>query len=177
MSGDDHKKLSQRALELWQSNNPDRPEDIVAGSYQNHQEPDVAGGRSTRDRRGWKEVLKSYHEDVLGESYENPDAAGGRSTRDLKGWKQLLKSYHQAFSNSRVDILSQIAEDQMVATRWRVTADHTGEFAGLAPTQKRSTWTGVSTDRFENGKIVESWVNWDKYSFLEGLGLVRINRR
>jgi|GEM_PF-5544223 len=61
----------------------------------------------------------------------------------------------------------------MVATRWRIIADHTGTFEGYRPTLKQSTWTGVTTDRFDNGTIVESWVNWDKYSFLKGLGLVR----
>jgi predicted ester cyclase len=176
MAGGDLKKLSQRVLELWQSNNPDRPEDVVARNYQNHQQPDVAGGTSTENLKGSKEVLKSYHEDVVAGNYQNrqePDAADGTSTKGLRGWKELLKSYHEAFSNSKVEILGQIAENDMVATRWRITADHTGKFAGFAPTQKQSTWTGVSTDRFENGKIVESWVNWDKYSFLKGLGLVK----
>ena len=67
----------------------------------------------------------------------------------------------------------QVAEGDLVATRWRLTATHTGDFVGIASTNKESTWTGVSTDRFENGKIVETWVNWDKYSFLEGLGLAK----
>ena len=130
MSGDDLKKLSQRVLELWQSNNPDRPEDVVAGNYRNHQEPDVAGDTSTKNLKGSKEVLKSYHEDVVAGNYQNyqePDAADGTSTKDLNGWKELLKNYHKAFSNSKVDILSQIAENDMVATRWRIIADHTGE--------------------------------------------------
>ncbi len=37
----------------------------------------------------------------------------------------------------------------------------------LAPTNKEVTWTGVSIDRFENGKIVESWVDWDKYRLFQ----------
>ena len=41
-----------------------------------------------------------------------------------------------------------------------------------APTGKTTTWTGVHTDRYDGGKLVESWVDWDKYSWLEGLGLV-----
>ena len=46
---------------------------------------------------------------------------------------------------------------------------HVGDLEG---TDKTSTWTGVHTDCYEGGKLVESWVDWDKYSFLEGLGLV-----
>ena len=176
MSGEDLKKVSRRAAELWNSDNPDRPEDLVAGSYRNHQEPDAAGHSGARNFKGWKEILVSYHEDVIRRGHENDreaEAASGSSTLDLKGLKQLLKSYHEAFSNSKVEVLGQIAENDMVVTRWRMAADHTGAFAGFRPTRKQCTWTGVTTDRFDNGRIVESWVNWDKYSFLEGLGLVR----
>ena len=67
----------------------------------------------------------------------------------------------------------QIAEGYQVATRWEFTATHTGDFIGAAPTGKQIIWTGVQIDRFEDGKIVESWVDWDKYRFLEGLGLVK----
>ena len=176
MSGEDLKKLSRRAVELWNSNNRDRPEDLVAGSYHKHLLPDVPVATRTKNFRSWKEILKSYHEDVVPGSRQTlhePGAADGTITKDLEGWKELLKSYHEAFSNSKVEVHGQIAENDMVATRWRMTADHTGEFAGLRPTRKRSTWTGVTTDRFDNGKIVESWVNWDKHNFLKGLGLVK----
>jgi predicted ester cyclase len=176
MSDQDLKKFSRRAIELWNSNNPDQPEDLVTESYQNHQQPEAADGTGTTNLKAWKEVLESYHEDVVSRSHQNHrdfDTAGGRGSKDLKGWKDLLKSYHEAFSNSKVDILSQIVEDDMVATRWRATADHTGKFGSHPPTRKKSTWTGVTIDRFDNGKIAESWINWDKYSFLKGFGLIK----
>ncbi len=43
---------------------------------------------------------------------------------------------------------------------------------GVAPTGKEITWTGVQIDRFAYGIFVESWVDWDKYSFFLALGLV-----
>ena len=67
----------------------------------------------------------------------------------------------------------QIAEGDKVATRWEFAATHTGDFMGHGPTGKQVTWTGVQIDRFEDGKIIESWVDWDKYRFLEGLGLLK----
>jgi predicted ester cyclase len=48
-----------------------------------------------------------------------------------------------------------------------------GEYKGLRPTGKELTWTGVVTDRFEDGKIVETWVNRDKFRMFEELGLVK----
>jgi hypothetical protein len=32
--------------------------------------------------------------------------------------------------------------------------------------------TGISIDRWQNGKIVESWVNWDALGLLQQLGAV-----
>ncbi len=140
MSLDDHKQMSRRAIAMWSSNSSDRPEDIFADNYVNHQEPDVEGGVSDKS---------------------------------LEAWKELISGYHKAFSNSKALVLMQIAEGDLVATRWEFTAIHTGDFMGAAPTGKQVTWTGVQIDRFEDGKIVESWVDWDKYRFLEGLGLVK----
>ncbi len=81
---EDHKQMSRRALEMWASNNPDRPEDIFSEGYVNHQESDVEGGVSTRS---------------------------------LESWKELVRDYHDAFSNSKIQILMQIAESDRVATR------------------------------------------------------------
>jgi predicted ester cyclase len=102
-----------------------------------------------------------------------PDAAGGTSTKSLGEWRTLAADFHRGFSDVKVEVLLQVAEGNYVCSRWRLTARHTGAFGELAPTGKTSTWTGVHTDRYEGGKLVESWVDWDKYSFLEGLGRVR----
>jgi predicted ester cyclase len=66
----------------------------------------------------------------------------------------------------------QVAEDDLVATRWEFTATHTGSYMGLAPTGKQAIWTGIEIDRCADGKIVESWVDWDKYRLFESLGLL-----
>jgi predicted ester cyclase len=139
MSLDQNKALSIRAIQMWGSNNTDRPDEIFAEDYANHQESDVEGGIQTRG---------------------------------LGRWKQLVDEFHQAFSEARALSTMQIAEADRVATRFEFSAVHTGEFMGKQPTGRRVTWTGVQIDRFKNGKIVESWVDWDKYRFFQGIGLV-----
>jgi len=100
-----------------------------------------------------------------------PDAAGGTSVKSLDEWKALVADFHKGFSNVKMEVLLQVAEGNVVCSRWRMTAKHTGVFEDLEATGKTSTWTGVHTDRYDGDKLVESWVDWDKYSFLEGLGL------
>ncbi len=130
MTLDDEKSLARRSLQMWASNNTDKPEEVFAADYVNHQES---------------------------------AAVGGVKELDLDGWKAVVEDNHRAFSDFQVRILIQIAEGDLVATRWQFSATQTGHYLGHPPTGKRATWTGVQIDRIENGKIVESWVDWDKF--------------
>jgi len=124
----------------------------------------------------WSDNMAHKPADYIAANYANhqmPDAAEGRSTKSLDQWKELVADFHKGFSDVKMEILQQVAEGDYVCTRWQMTAKHTGEFAGHAATGKTSTWSGVHTDRYEGDKLVESWVEWDKYSFLEGLGLIK----
>lgn len=130
---------------------------------------------SRRALQLWASDHSEQPEDIISNQYVNhqePDVEGGVSARGLKDWKELVNGYHDSFSDSKVQIMQQIAEGDLVATRWEFTATHTGEYMGIAPTGREITWTGVQIDRYEGGKIVESWVDWDKFRFFEGLGRV-----
>lgn len=105
-------------------------------------------------------------------NHQMPDAADGTSNKSLEEWKALVAGFHNGFSNVKMEVLLQVAEGNYVCSRWRMTAKHTGKFLEFDATGKTSTWTGTQTDRYEGAKLVESWVDWDKHSFLEGLGLV-----
>ncbi|WP_169054222.1 ester cyclase [Nitratireductor sp. XY-223] len=112
---------------------------------------------------------------VFADSYVNhqePSIEGDVKDLDLGGWKTLVSGYHAAFSESRVRVIMQIAEDDLVATRWEFSARHTGDYAGHGPTGRTAVWTGIDIDRVADGRIVESWVDWDKYRLLETLGLL-----
>ena len=123
----------------------------------------------------WGSDCADVGEDLFAADYVNhqePDAEGGISDKSLGEWRDLVSGFHESFSGATVRISRQVAEGDLVATHWEISATQSGEFLGRAATGKRTTWTGVQIDRFEGGKIAESWVPWDKYRFLEALGLV-----
>jgi predicted ester cyclase len=124
----------------------------------------------------WASNNSDSNKDIFATDYINhqePYAAGGTQALSLEAWWELVSEYHDAFSNSKVRVLMQIAEGDLVATQWEISATQTGIYLGRDPSDKTVSWTGVSIDRFKDGKIVESWVNWDKYSLFEGLGLLK----
>jgi predicted ester cyclase len=105
-------------------------------------------------------------------NYQEPAAAGGVRGLDLHSWLSAVREHRLAFPDTAVEILIQIAEGNFAASHWRFTATSTGTYFGHPPTGKEIVWTGVQIDRFEDNKIAESWVSWDKFTLFEGLGLV-----
>jgi predicted ester cyclase len=95
-------------------------------------------------------------------------------TRGIDGFKQMVKATHAAFSDLQATIEDQIAEGDKVATRFTQRCTHTGELVwwGLAPTGKQVTITGTVTNRIEDGKIVERWVDLDLLGMMQQLGVV-----
>jgi predicted ester cyclase len=54
-----------------------------------------------------------------------------------------------------------------------VRGTNDGELDGMPPTGRKVEVRGISIDRFDNdGRIVETWDNWDRAGFMEQLGLM-----
>ena len=106
-------------------------------------------------------------------NHQESDVAGGVSARSLEEWKALVAGHHAAFGESKTRVLMQIAEGDLVSTRWEFAVTQTGAYLGHAPTGQRATWTGVQIDRIENGRIAESWVDWDMYRQFRELGMLK----
>jgi predicted ester cyclase len=53
------------------------------------------------------------------------------------------------------------------------TGTQEGEMMRVPATGRRASWTGIVIDRVANGKIAESWVNWDMFGMFQRLGAVK----
>ncbi|MEO4042622.1 ester cyclase [Hoeflea sp. CAU 1731] len=123
----------------------------------------------------WSSESDVTADGIFGEGYLNhqePDAAGDISDNSLEDYLEIVDGYHKGFSQSEVRFHMQIEEGDLVATRWTIKGVNDGEYLGHAPTGKTVEWTGIQIDRFRDGKIVESWVDWDKYRFMTTLGFI-----
>ena len=89
-----------------------------------------------------------------------------------KGLIEAARGYRDAFPDLRMTADQSIAEGDYVATRWTGRGTHKGELFGIPATGKEATVTGISIDRWADGKIVESWTNWDTLGLLQQIGAV-----
>ena len=89
---------------------------------------------------------------------------------DRAAYKEINAKFFAAFSDFDTRVLDQIAEGDKVATRAMHSAIHRGEFEGFPGTGKKITYTYIAIDRFEDGVVVEHWVEYDEVGLLEQLG-------
>lgn len=104
--------------------------------------------------------------------YVGRDPAEPEPIRGPEGAKANFQKYMDAFEGAQITVDDQIADGDKVATRWTGRGTHTGELAGIAPTGKEVTVTGLTLSRLENGMIVEEWTTWDTLGMLVQLGAV-----
>ena len=86
--------------------------------------------------------------------------------------KRFMGEFRSAFPDFHSTIEDQIAEGDRVVTRWRMRGTHQGEFRGIAPTGKELDITGIGIFRFSDGKVVESWDNFDQLGMMRQLGVI-----
>ena len=91
----------------------------------------------------------------------------------LAGMKKTIEGNRRTFPDMHITVDDQLAEGDRVATRWHATMTHDGEVMGRPATGQRVTITGITIDRFEDGKIVEAWRNMDRLALLQQIGAIQ----
>jgi predicted ester cyclase len=103
----------------------------------------------------WNQGNLDAIDEGLAPDFVNHDAPPGLPS-DREGFKQLAVMYKAAFPDMHLHVEDQLAEGDMVVSRWSAHGTHQGELMGIAPTGKEVTVTGIDIDRFEGGQIVET---------------------
>ena len=76
-----------------------------------------------------------------------------------------------AFPDFRFTVEEQIAEGDMVVTRWTARRTHEGKFQNVEATGRGIRLVGTDIDRVIGGK--ECWAHVDEFCLLQQLGVVQ----
>ena len=93
--------------------------------------------------------------------------------RDIEGpesFKQFVALHGVLTSELSFSIEDQIAEGDRVATRWVSTAVPASGLVNTPGESQTVKVVGISIHRFADGKIIESWDNWDMLTIQQALG-------
>ncbi len=111
--------------------------------------------------------------DLLAANYIEHDPSIPGGLLDREGFKQNILMYRAAFPDVKftLDEVSAVGDNEVI-TRWTARGTNTGSLLGMPPTGKAATVTGLTLSRYENGKGVEDYTNWDTLGMLRELGVI-----
>lgn len=87
--------------------------------------------------------------------------------------KQRVQRFLEAFPDLEVTTNLVVADAELVAVNLTARGTHEGTFQGVPPTGRRWAATCSAFYRVADGRIADSWMNWDLLGILEQLGGVR----
>jgi len=117
----------------------------------------------------WKGNLAVVDE-LVASDYFGHDPANPEPLRGPERVKEFISTYRAAFPDMQITVKQQLAEGDLVATRWSGRGTHEGELMGIEPTGKQVTVSGLTISRLEGDKIVEEFQNWDTFGMMLQLG-------
>jgi len=85
--------------------------------------------------------------------------------------KQTSRAFYAAFPDMYHRIEDIIAKGDRVIVRTTNRGTHKGEIMGVPPSGKEIVYSVIDICRFENGKIVEEWVEFDSLVLMQQLGM------
>jgi steroid delta-isomerase-like uncharacterized protein len=87
-----------------------------------------------------------------------------------EGVKEFVELYRSAFPDLHTTIEDIVTEGDKVAYRWTAVGTHRGGLLGVPPSNNRVELKGITIERIEDGKIVETYNNFDQLGMLRQIG-------
>lgn len=111
-------------------------------------------------RRWFDEVINKRNLDAVADIYAADyvyHGPGGFELRGPEAAREFAASVLAASDDRHAVVEQQVAEGDLVATRFISTGHSTGPWQGVEPDGKIWITEGIDISRIQNGKIVEDW--------------------
>ncbi len=118
----------------------------------------------------WDRTNYDVCDDVFAKDYIRHDARGGEPAPGPEGQKQIAAAFRRAFPDLRFVVAMLVAEGDIVVGYWTATGTHLGPWAGVDPTGRGASFSGVNIFRFDDGKVAEIWNLRDDLGLLQQIG-------
>ena len=99
------------------------------------------------------------------------------SVRGPAGAKEMITKYRTAFPDCSLKIVELFSADDRVVVRFQYSGTHKAALEGLPPTGRSAKGSGTDIHRVENGRIVETFSQWDALGLMQQLGVVTLPGR
>jgi predicted ester cyclase len=126
-----------------------------------------------------KRLVRSYFEEVLTQrqidrldelldpDFRSYGPSGASTNRDQ--YQAAVAVTLAAFPDLAVTVEEQVAERDLVATRWTAEGTHSGALFGVEPTARKVRVSAMHIHRVKEGRFIEHWEVIDLHGLLAQL--------
>ena len=119
----------------------------------------------------WENGNFDVIDELVAEDYVLHDSSMPEEIHGPDGYREMAEMGADTVDGDiEVDLV--ISTDDWVVSRWTMRGTHTGEIAGVEPTNEEVTMTGIDISRVENGKLAESWQEVNMLNMLMTIGAI-----
>ncbi|MER3436950.1 MAG: ester cyclase [Chloroflexota bacterium] len=104
-----------------------------------------------------------------------PDHVSHLPTGDVYGPEGVrieITGFRSGFPDLLITLIEIIPCNEYVVYLFTARGTHLGPFLGIPPTGHRVQVEGIGLDRFQSGKVIERWVQYDSFGLLQQLGVL-----
>lgn len=88
----------------------------------------------------------------------------------IDGYKGFVSTFLSAFPNLHFDVHGFQADGDTVSYHWTAVGTQTGDLMGIPASGKTATVHGMNRSRILNGKVVETWAEWNPQDLMSQIG-------
>jgi steroid delta-isomerase-like uncharacterized protein len=119
----------------------------------------------------WNGADPDTANELVHEEYHIHDREMAAEMQGPALYRALASGTRDIFPDMTVTIEDILEADEKVALRWRMTGTHEGgPMFGVEPTGKEVELTAIEINRFEDGKLIETWTQSDQLGLFQQLG-------
>ena len=116
----------------------------------------------------WNRRNLAFADESMGPNYVMHYPTG--PVYGIEGAKHWASTWLTAYPDIRFAIEDLVAEGDKVVVRWSGRGTHQGPLEGIPVTGKQVTFTGIFITRFEGGKGVETWAEFNGLESMQQAG-------
>ena len=118
----------------------------------------------------WNQGDTSAADQIFADTYVAHIASISSPINSADEFKQFVALFRALSPDMCFTIDDQVAEGDKVATRWTVRFPSSSDGLVAESANEDIVVTGMSMHKMTNGKLVESWDNWDSMTAFQSMG-------
>jgi len=104
----------------------------------------------------WSKANVAVVDELLAPDFVDRSLLPGQES-SREEYKRSITEFHAAFSFADLTIEAQIAEGDMVVTKFSMRCIHRGEFLGVPPSGEEATYASIRIHRIVGGQVTDEW--------------------